>query len=301
MGPILQLIEAAADLDYSVLGVSGGEPLLYPHLAQILGVAKQRGMTTTVTTNGVLLAENRLEQLHGLVDVLAISLDGIPASHARMRNDPQAFGRMASRLPALAASGIRFGFVFTLTQANVQELEWVVDFAVNAGASLVQVHPLEPEGNALAGLTSLAPDGEELAFALIECLRLQGSSPAYIQLDVTSHADLRQNPERFLSLEAVPPEPLGRWLTPLVLEADGTLVPVTYGFPRSYAIGNIHQGTLMEWQRRWDPEPLLTLARRTRQRALEAMEAGDQALINWYGAIVQGAREAEPTPPSPRA
>lgn len=291
LGPLERLIEEAAELEYSILGVSGGEPLLYPHLPALLKAAKRRGMTTTVTTNGVLLTESRLEALQGLVDVLAISLDGVPASHARMRNDPHAFARMASHLPALAASGIRFGFVFTLTQANVHELEWVVNFAANAGAALVQVHPLEAEGQALHGLPSLTPDGQELAFAVLESLRLQSSSTAFLQLDVISRADLLHSPERFLSLDAVPSAPLGRWLTPLVLEADGTLVPITYGFPRPYAIGNIHHASLRDCQQSWDPQPLLSLARRTRERALQALQASDHALINWYGEIVQCARD----------
>lgn len=288
---IRRLIEEACDLDYSVLGISGGEPLLYSGLADILRHAKEHGMTTTVTTNGVLLTESRLRDLQGLVDVLAISLDGIPSSHARMRGDEQAFPRMAARLPALAASGINFGFVFTLTQANVHELEWAVNFASHTGASLVQVHPLEAEGKALDGLSSLAPDGQELAFAVLESLRLRTSSSAFIQVDVTSAADLLQHPERFLCLESKPEQPLGRWLTPLVLEADGTLVPVTYGFPRAFAIGNLHHGSLATLLRDWNPEPLLALARRTRKRALQTLQASDAPLLNWYQAIVDCARE----------
>lgn len=248
-------------------------------------------MTTTVTTNGVLLTESRLQELHGLVDVLAISLDGIPSSHARMRADDQAFARMAARLPALAASGMNFGFVFTLTQANVHELEWAVNFATEAGASLVQVHPLEAEGKARDGLTSMAPDAQELVFAVLESLRLQSMTSAFLQVDVTSAADLLHHPERFLCLESTPDQPLGHWLTPLVLEADGTLVPVTYGFPRAFAIGNLHHGSLRNLLRDWDSEPLLALARRTREHALKTLQANDASLLNWYQTIVDCARE----------
>ena len=289
--PITQLIEDAADLSYSVLGVSGGEPLLYADLPKILGTAKGRGMTTTVTTNGVLLTEARIEALRGLVDVIAISLDGTPSSHTRMRGDPQAFEHMASRLPALASSGITFGFVFTLTQSNVHELEWVVEFANQAGASLVQIHPLEAEGNALTGLRSQTPDSQELVFAAIEALRLQSSSSALIQFDATTYGDLAHRPERFLCLEDAPDEPLGRWLTPLVLEPDGMLVPITYGFPRAYAIGNILSNSLLELQRVWSPDSLLTLARLTHQQGLQKMQSYDLSVINWYQDIVSWARE----------
>lgn len=295
---VTRLIQDAAARDYSLLGVSGGEPLLYPGLADTLRYAKQQGLTTTVTTNGVLLTESRLQELIGLVDVLAISLDGMPSSHARMRGDDQALARMTARLPALAASGLNFGFVFTLTQANVHELEWVVEFATKAGASLVQIHPLEAEGKALEGLTSLAPDGKELAFAVLEALRLQSTTGAFIQLDVTSSADLLRQPERFLCLESVPDQPVGHWLTPLVLEADGTLVPITYGFPRAYAIGNLHHADLGDLLRNWNPDPLLALARRTRQHALDTLETSDAVLFNWYQAIVDCARQESYLPTS---
>ncbi len=288
---LIRLIHHAADHDYSVVGISGGEPLLYPDLAAILSAAKHRGLTTTVTTNGVLLTEARLQALQGLVDVLAISLDGVPESHARMRNDPRAFAQMARRLPALAASGIPFGFVFTLTQANVHELAWVVDFAAEAGASLVQVHPLEAEGKALGPLSGHIPDGQELLFAVLEVMRLQSEGRVFLQLDVTSASDLRESPQRFLALPRVPEQPLGRWLTPLVLEPDGVLVPVTYGFPRPYAIGSILEADLPQLLQGWDPEPLLALARRTQQQALAGMEASDQLLTNWYAQIVANARQ----------
>ena len=102
---VCTVVEQAADAGYAVLGVSGGEPLLYSGLVDTLSAGKSRGMTTTVTTNGMLLTPRRLKELGELVDVLAISLDGTPASHERMRGDPRAFRVMASRLPAVAELG----------------------------------------------------------------------------------------------------------------------------------------------------------------------------------------------------
>ena len=73
---ICGVVEQAAGAGYEVLGVSGGEPLLYTGLLDTLRAGKSREMTTTVTTNGMLLTTRRLKELNGLVDVLAISLDG---------------------------------------------------------------------------------------------------------------------------------------------------------------------------------------------------------------------------------
>lgn len=283
---VTSAVNDAADLEYDVMGVSGGEPLLYPGLLEVLETAKARGMTTTVTTNGLLLTPRRLAELRDLVDVLAISLDGMPDSHNRMRNSPTAFENMSARLPGVLEAGIPFGFVFTLTQNNVHEFEWVSQFADSAGASLVQVHPLEPEGFARRTMPGQAPDPTELAFAMIESLRLRGQSSAFIQVDAASLRDITDSPQRFLNIEAVPTQPPGRWLTPLVLETDGTLVPFTYGFPREYAIGSLLDAPMPHLFAQWDAAGLLEVTRRTAERV---MADGSGPLLNWYELVTSTA------------
>ena len=121
---------------------------MYPALGELLRAAHTAGLATTVTTNGMLLDRRRLDILEADCDLVAISLDGVPDSHDFMRNSPRAFDKMCARLQGLRACGIPFGFIFTLTFHNVHELDWVAQFAVAQGASLLQLHPLEPVGRA---------------------------------------------------------------------------------------------------------------------------------------------------------
>ena len=104
------LTDAAAE-GYNVAGFSGGESILYKELPDILDHAHARGFTTTVTSNGMLLDEKRLDVLRGRVDVLAISIDGVPASHNRVRACAHAFASMISHLNEVRASGIPFGLM----------------------------------------------------------------------------------------------------------------------------------------------------------------------------------------------
>lgn len=163
----------AASIGYRVMSVSGGEPLLYPALAQLLRAAHAAGLVTTVTTNGMLLDRRQVDVLGADCDLVAISLDGIPESHNFMRNSSRSLDEMCARLPALRASGIPFGFIFTLTFHNVHELDWVARFAFERGASLLQLHPLEPIGRATCRLDESYPDGEENAAALCEAGRIR--------------------------------------------------------------------------------------------------------------------------------
>src|ERR1700682_414811 len=64
--PVETLVDAihdAAQLGYTALAVSGGEPLLYAPLARLLEAAESHGMVRTVTTNGMLPTNERIALL----------------------------------------------------------------------------------------------------------------------------------------------------------------------------------------------------------------------------------------------
>lgn len=279
----------AAQLGYDVVGVSGGEPLMYPMLGSLLETAKNFGLRTTVTTNGTLLTERRLAEIAGLVDVLAISLDGVAASHNWMRANQRAFQLLDAHMPAVQQSGIPFGFITTLTMHNVDELADVVRYAQEHGAAMVQVHPLEADGAACDNLTQSIPDGQELAFAIIEGLRLSCLHDMPIQIDIAHLTDLAAQPHRFLASAPESTESLARWLSPLVVETDGTVVPLTYGFPHHYRLGNIHATRLKDMAQTWDPSAFLDVCKQVAERLIET----NTPFFNWYEEVCAQAHAAQ--------
>lgn len=64
--------DAAAE-GYNWVSVSGGEPLMYPPLYELLRHTRACGLHTALTTNGMLLDGRRLDKLTGLIDLIAIS------------------------------------------------------------------------------------------------------------------------------------------------------------------------------------------------------------------------------------
>jgi Fe-coproporphyrin III synthase len=189
-------------------------------------------------------------------------------------------------MDAVRASGIPFGFITTLTMHNVDEVDFVVRYAAAQGASLVQVHPLELVGAAIDNLTNSVPDPEESAFALLEGARLSRAYSIPVQVDLVRQADLHTHPEQFLAVPSDTPHPLGRWLTPLVVETDGTVVPMTYGFPRRHALGNATSNTLTQLAECWDPEPFLALC----ARVAEDLMNRRLPFFNWYDELCTAAR-----------
>jgi MoaA/NifB/PqqE/SkfB family radical SAM enzyme len=282
---IVDALTEAREQGYRTASFSGGEPVLNKDLGMLLRHAKSLGMRTTVTSNGMLLKEARLEMLANVTDVLAISLDGVPQSHDRMRGCPGAFDRMATNLDAVRATGIDFGFIFTLTLHNVDELDWAAHFAMSQGAKLFQIHPLEEVGRAAEVLAGSRPDGLECAYAYLEAERIRQTFQGrlFVQLDLF-HCDLVvQFPGRFYAEEDwVPGANLAECVTPLVLEADGTAVPIGYGFGRQFAIGCVRSRCLRDLAPEWISNVYPEFRKLCRQVYAKACRPSLLQFINWY-------------------
>jgi MoaA/NifB/PqqE/SkfB family radical SAM enzyme len=122
--------------------VAGGEPLLYKPLLDLLRSARSSGMLNTLTSNGPLLTAARMHELAPWLDLVAISIDGSPRQHDLMRGQAVALSRTVANFKHARASGVPFALIFTLTQFNVDELEFIVRLAASEGARGVQIHPL---------------------------------------------------------------------------------------------------------------------------------------------------------------
>jgi MoaA/NifB/PqqE/SkfB family radical SAM enzyme len=255
--PLLEeTIARAARFGYNMLSVSGGEPLLYPGLRAICAEGRRQKMLVTLVTNGTAMTEARVAALSDVVDGVAISVDGAPARHNRMRALPGAFRLMEKRLRFLRRQSIPFGFVFTLTRDNLSELEWAADFAVAQGAATLQVHPIEEYGRALTdpGLQSLPQQQMATAALVVDCLRNIHEGRLLIQFDSLHRDALPVEPDEVARWKSDLDRGhrfLGEILSPLVIEDDGTVVPLRYGFPRAFALGNLYRSNLDEMARDW--------------------------------------------------
>ncbi len=131
-----------------------GEPLLYPHLEQLITEARRympEDGIIAFQSNGMLLTRDRAFKLAAAgLDKICISLDSLnPETFSLMRNggnldrikDAFQFLKVAA-----AASGkkISAGIEFVLTRENMNDLPDVVRFASEHGASFVIVTHLIP-------------------------------------------------------------------------------------------------------------------------------------------------------------
>lgn len=276
-------LEDAAALGYRQLAVSGGEPLLYRALAELLAKARTLGMLTSITSNGMLATAARWAPLAPLLDVVAISIDGTPAEHDAMRRFVGAFDAAIRNLEVIRSSGIAFGFIFTLTQHNVDSLEFVVRLAAEHGARSVQVHPLTLHGRAAAGLPGARPDGVELGFAVLEAARLGHELGVVVHVDAVTSQQLlvhrdRLVPARSDDILAVAPV--------LVVDPDANVVPLTHEICPDLGLGSLHGRRLTalvsDWLRTGQAAALAGACART---WAELTVAPMRPAVYWYDEV----------------
>ena len=71
----LSILEKLKNLRLQKITYSGGEPLLYPFLGDLLIESKSLNMTTMIITNGSLLTRSFLVRNHDYIDWIGLSLD----------------------------------------------------------------------------------------------------------------------------------------------------------------------------------------------------------------------------------
>ncbi len=110
------------------LNINGGEPLLRSDFPQILRRAKELGLTTEMTTNGILYPE-KARSIDGLIDRLFFSLDyPIAVEHDRSRG-VECFHEVIRSIKLAQQLGGNPIIKFTMTRDSVRFLPEMVELA----------------------------------------------------------------------------------------------------------------------------------------------------------------------------
>jgi len=125
----------------------GGEVLLYEGWEKIARLLSDEGVSVNVVTNGFLSGRRQIAQLHfsrpASVDVC---IDGMQASHNRLRRVPGSFTRAVNLLGLLVHEGFSVGVITSLLKFNVDDLPNMYDMLVGEGAKTWQIRLAPPLG-----------------------------------------------------------------------------------------------------------------------------------------------------------
>lgn len=185
------VIDDLADYGASALLLSGGEPLLHPHLPELLERAAERGLKVTISTNGTRITPEWAARFKACgVAYVGISLDGIGSVHDSFRGVEGAFRAAIQGFKRCEEVGQKTGLRLTLTRNNVQSMADILNFIEKENIPRVCFYHLVPTGRGV-DVASLHPDearsAMDMLIARAEAWRAAGSAREL--LTVTQPAD----------------------------------------------------------------------------------------------------------------
>lgn len=198
---IKDIIDQIAAFPIPGISFSGGEPLLHDDFGEIVEYSKQSGIQLlSLSTNGHRLADDNIRKL--LLENfnrVHISIDGLSATHDRLRGLPGSFDRVVAAVELLVAE--RAGAVspdiiinFTISPDNYREIVAVAQLAQRIGADHLNFQPVHQIasanlGRAEPGALDLAKLRQEIETALTCYPALLANQAEYYRLIPAFFAD----------------------------------------------------------------------------------------------------------------
>ena len=132
------LEELKAQVDFLIekrkvqnISIGGGEPLLYPHLGELITYINSKDTNTMLFTNGILLDEEKLKSLkkHGLNKV-SIHIDKF--QQRKDVKDEKVANKIRAEYCDLfrRVSGIKLGFIMSISTQNMDDLDILAPFFI---------------------------------------------------------------------------------------------------------------------------------------------------------------------------
>ncbi len=136
----LDLVDQMADMGVKEVSLIGGEAYLRDDWTDIIRRIRARGMTALLTTGGrgVTPERARAAAEAGLVSA-SVSLDGLEATHDRLRGVAGSYQAALAAMRNLRAAGVKVSTNTQINRLSVPELDDVLDTLVREGGHSWQI------------------------------------------------------------------------------------------------------------------------------------------------------------------
>lgn len=230
-------IEQALDLGTTCVILTGGEPLLYKKISELVASVDRSRSVCTMFTNGEMLTESNVARLKtaGLYGVYVSIDDADPARHDEMRRRPGLFDKATRGLGLCREAGILTGISTYATREKMQngELDALMDLARDLDVLEVFLFDVIPTGRLSQHRECLLTDEE--AAQLIEFRQKYMEKPDYPRI---VHQTMFASIAYPCVAEGCPAA-----MVQLHLRANGEVSPCDF---TPYSFGNIHRQSLRE-------------------------------------------------------
>jgi MoaA/NifB/PqqE/SkfB family radical SAM enzyme len=248
--PLDRVIQAVSDcrlLDIGALYLTGGEPILYPGLEEVLKMATHTKLQVTVCTNATLLTE-RFASLFRYHHVkVNVSVDGDEAFHDYFRNCEGAFRATERGIRTVVEAGVPLTIVTTISRQNVHMLSSLAEWSASVGAIQFRVQPLLKLGRGIQILDHCLTNEQlnRLLLELSDLANVFGPAGMKCSLVGVSRRFLASHPcGAYVCNGQGCHRRVAKEIKKLVIREDGTVLPEITNLSHEFALGRIEDGPL---------------------------------------------------------
>lgn len=145
----LQVVQELKDLGCGEVVLIGGEAYLRSDFILVIRAIREAGMMCTMTTGGLNLTDERIAAMvEAGLGHLALSIDGLEASHDRLRGVPGSWQRAFSALRRARAAGLVTSSNCQINQLTRHELSPLLELLAAEGIRSWQLQLTVAHGNA---------------------------------------------------------------------------------------------------------------------------------------------------------
>jgi MoaA/NifB/PqqE/SkfB family radical SAM enzyme len=159
---IFKFLEQIMALKVPYVALSGGEPLLHPHLFEICEYLRKHDISIKIETNGEFIDERIAERIACLkFRSVQISIDGATSStHEKLRSGGD-WKKAVSACRFLIKKGVNTEIVFVPTRFNIHEIGALIDLAYTMGVYGIYTGKIMRIGRAAQNWDILCPSDEQ--------------------------------------------------------------------------------------------------------------------------------------------
>jgi radical SAM protein with 4Fe4S-binding SPASM domain len=243
----LKLIRALGRLGVFQIGFSGGEPLTRNDLFTLMQEAINLGMKVQLTTNALLVDEEKAKRLSLLEPItVGVSLEGGSQESYEFFRGKGNFDRFLEGVKTLKKFGLPVKFKTAILRKNLGEIDSIINLAIELGVEAVDMFLFYPQGRGKEFTNDKLTPEEIREFLTLLSIKRK-------ELEGTITIDVDDKPNAFLVDPTLSHSTCGAGVYWAEVLPTGEIVPCI--FFREVNAGNIKEEDFKEaWDSKiWEP------------------------------------------------
>jgi len=143
--------------------ITGGEPMLYPNLFELVEFLNKKGLEIGLTTHGALLNDEKTKKLIDAgVSYFEISLDALDELiYNKLTGDNQ-LDKIKKTILSIKKYGATLTISTIISKLNLEEIPKIIDFSFAFSADFISLNRFIPGGQGKQNIEKLMPSNAQL-------------------------------------------------------------------------------------------------------------------------------------------